>query len=253
MSNKFVKNTDTINFSTALVIWRKGDGSEAPRPALVRGGTQSRTGLTRTPTWKEEGAFPILREREYLSAIMEGKKVGFWYFTGHGARDYEIRCATPELLRPALLAWQEFRQTGCTLPQQATEESKKARNFTLNFKSYTHLTPYEAEEMLPRFSEWASMEVEEEEDGTTYIHTSMGTARRNNDWECYIFTPQGHVCEWEGEDGWHYKNTYRCTDSTTQRWYLERCKVENGQYFHEWEITEDERNWTTIQSHVDLF
>lgn len=239
--SKFVKNADTINFCTALVTHSEVEG--VLLPAATKGGSSSRTGLTRTPTWKEENSFPILRKREFLFAVEERREVQPYYFIGHGARKFEIHKADTLAISAAISAWNQFRKTGLNQPNTDTEESRLARSHTLRgFREGLVLTFYEAEEMLPRVSEWASMEVDDE--GYVHIASSKGTAYREAAWGYYMWIPQGTTHQWVSEfDGWAYRNRYHCTEKD-QRWFLERWRDENGTHLHEWEVTEDQRNWT---------
>lgn len=225
MSANFVKNETIIDATQTIAVF---DGREY-RPAAIRGGYFSRTGLTLLPTWVEESAVKLLRKREFLLALLAGKEVEVeGYFTGHGAGEWEFHPVDLPALRAAVLAWQEFRQHGGTIPPADSEEERLARQATLGgFHEMEHLTAFEATELLPKWSTWASMEEEEPdpEDGnsiTAHVWAERGYAHTPDvTTGVWHFTPEGYSTTWE-YDGWSYRSQYSATD---RRWYRTRTRT----------------------------
>lgn len=232
--SKFIKNSATIDATTTLVVIENNNF----RPAIVRGGYVSRTGLTATPRWVEEGAVIILRKREFLAEVLDGVyQGGPWYFIGHGAKDWG-GCKVDDMdgLKAALAEWDNFRRHGGPVPSATSEEGRLARSYTLHgMMEGCYITGYEATELLPKWSEWASMEEDEEdEDGVA----ARVWASRGHAWTCdakegiWNFVPEGESSTWTDEEGWTYQSTLSVKDKawigqrtrkTEVGWEVQRC------------------------------
>lgn len=232
---KFVKNSAIIDATSTLVVV-EGD---TLRPAAIRGGYSSRTGLTLAPMWVEEGAVPLLRKREFLAEVLAGKYQGIpWYFEGHGAGGWQgHEVADMGALRDALVAWDKFRREGGMIPSSASDEARLARSYTLHgLQDGCYLTAHEATELLPKWSTWAELEEDpEDEDGIA----ARVWAERGHAWTCdtkegiWNFVPEGEASTWVDEEGWTYRSTLVCaekawigdrTRSYAGKWQVQRCK-----------------------------
>lgn len=231
----FVKNSATIDATSTIVVVEDGN----IRPATVRGGYSSRTGLTTIPMWVEEGGVTLLRKREFLAEILSKNYQGIpWYFTGHGAEGWQaVRVEDLDGLKAALAEWDAFRRQGGPVPSATSEEARMARAYTLHgLREGCYITGYEATELLPKWSEWASMEEDpEDEDGiAARVWASRGHAwtadTREGTWN---FVPEGESSTWTDEEGWNYRSTLSVQDRTwvgersrqkEGRWEVQRCK-----------------------------
>lgn len=253
---KLVKNSFQINATQTLItLDQYGD----PRPAVTYGGRWSRTGLTGDPTFVEEGSFPILRKREFIQELLypmhnpgaERQDPAPFFFEGHGAENYTIYPADIGRYKTALAAWLAFRRSGELEPFVFDDPvGRDARHFTLDrFRTSGHLTAYEAEELLPRLSTWAVLEMETDqpdwEERTVWIHSAMGSASRTGTTGAYVFTREGETCVWES-GGYTYRNVYSAKE---QRWYKTRW-IEGVSGSLEYEIEEDSGEWTSEPTEV---
>lgn len=230
----FVKNSATIDATSTIVMVEDGN----IRPATVRGGYSSRTGLTAIPMWVEEGAVTILRKREFLAEVMSGEYQGIpWYFNGHGAMDWQaVKVEYMEGLKTALRDWDNFRRNGGDIPSTSNEEARMARAYTLHgLREGCYITGYEAVELLPKWSEWASMEEDpEDEDGiAARVWASRGHAWTADTKEgVWNFVPEGETSTWTDAEGWNYRSTLSVKDKawigqrtrkTEVGWEVQRC------------------------------
>jgi hypothetical protein len=233
--SKFLKNATVISATTTLAMV---EGNNL-RPAIVRGGYISRTGLTAIPMWVEEGAVTLLRKREFLAEILSKNYQGIpWYFTGHGAEGWQaVRVEDLDGLKAALAEWDAFRRHGGPVPSATSEEARMARAYTLHgMMEGCYLTDHEATELLPRWSTWAEMEEDEEdEDGVAArVWASRGHAWTADTKEgVWNFSPEGETSTWTDAEGWAYRSTLSVqarawvgerTRQKEGRWEVQRCK-----------------------------
>jgi hypothetical protein len=249
--SKFVKTASTVNFGQTLVVL--DEGAYMPRPAALRGGTWSRSGLTGECPFAEEGSFLILRRLEFLQAVGRGESPAPYYFVGHGAQGgYDIFQSPPVAeIQTALAAWKEFRTKGGVEPQADEEAGIMARAWTLHrFQEAMFLTQKEATEILPQRAEWAVWEEEETEEGKepwVQIRTNLGYVTHSpseEGWEGWFFTPQNHTCRFV-MDEWDYRTWAETTpDEVVVR--RERRKMDESQqhWVYQWEAEEDSCEWT---------
>jgi hypothetical protein len=232
--SRFVKNSATVDATQTLVVVE----NDTIRPAAFRGGYSSRTGLTMVPMWVEEGAQTLLRKREFLSAVLAGEYQGIpWYFEGHGAEGWQaVKVAYLDGLKAALAEWDAFRRQGGPVPSATSEEGRLARSYTLHgMMEGCYLTDHEATELLPRWSTWAEMEEDEEdEDGiAARVWASRGHAWTADTKEgVWNFVPEGETSTWTDAEGWTYRSTLSVQDKawigqrtrkTEVGWEVQRC------------------------------
>ena len=241
MSKKFVKNSHEINAFQGLAIMQDG----RPVPAKIVGGRCSRSGKTSSPTWVEENSFVLFRKDAFLLKI-----AGFlreriphnieypYFFEGHGTNWETIREVDIQGLEIALASWMRFRKEGLQLPPSSTFEEKMAREYSLaSFRTEGFITQFEALELIPRWSTWAELEQDEEdEDGVA----ARVWAERGHAWtadvasEVWHFVPEGCVYTWRDEEGWEYTSQLSCVE---RRWYRQRRGM------GEVEVEKEEDSW----------
>ena len=247
MSKKFVKNEHEINAFQGLAIMQDG----RLVPAKIVGGRCSRSGKTSSPTWAEEGAFIIFRKDEFISKIARSLREDTphniecpYFFTGHGTAWETVSEVNIQGLEIALTSWMKFRKEGINLPSSSSVEEKLAREYSLaSFRISGSITEFEAMELLPRWSTWAEMEWDEEdEDGMA----ARIWSERGHAWTADLsrgiwhFVPEGCLSTWtDEEEGWEYISRLSCSD---RRWYRHRQKTGTIEV----EKTEDSYIWEKI-------
>ena len=238
--SKFVKNSSEINAFQGLAVMEDG----RHRPAKTRGGRSSRSGKTATPTWVEEGAFVLLRKDVFLAKIWMSLKDSViydlqpYFFEGHGTDWREVKEVNIQGLEMALSAWMKFRKEGANIPPSSTFEEKLAREYSLvSFRTEGFITQFEALELLPRWSTWAELEQDEEdEDGVA----ARIWAERGHAWtadiasEVWHFVPEGCIYTWKDKEGWEYTSQLSCVE---RRWHRQRRRI------GEMEIEKVEDSW----------
>ena len=226
MSKKFVKNSHEINAFQGLAIMQDG----RPVPAKIVGGRCSRSGKTSSPTWVEENSFVLFRKDAFLLKI-----AGFlreriphnieypYFFEGHGTNWETIREVDIQGLEIALTSWMKFRKEGLHLPPSSTFEERLAREYTLSsFRMEGFITQFEAMELLPKWSWWAEMEEEVEDNESHFtIWSERGHAWTSSE-GVFKFVPEGNIYTWTDEEGWEYISRLSCS---ARRWYKHRQKT----------------------------
>ena len=242
---KFVKNTQEINALQTLAIMEDG----RPVPAKVIGGQSSRTGETSTPTWAEEGAFVLFRRDAFITKIWMSLKDSViydlqpYFFEGHGTAWEQVVEVDIQGLGIALSAWMKFRKEGANIPPSSTFEEKLAREYSLvSFRTEGFITQFEALELLPRWSTWAELEQDkEDEDGVA----ARIWSERGHAWTAdmargiWHFVPEGCLYTWKDEEGWEYSSRLSCSDRRRYRLRQKKGTIEV-------EKTEDSWIWEEI-------
>ena len=243
--SKFVKNTSELNAFQGLAVMEDG----RPVPAKITGGRAPRSGKTFLPTWVEEGAFVLLRKDVFLATTWMSLKDSVihdlqpYFFEGHGTSWREATKVDIPALESALSKWMAFRKEGESLPPSSSLEEKMAREYSLaSLKVENFITQFEALELLPRWSTWAELEQDEEdEDGVA----ARIWSERGHAWTTdmargiWHFVPELCLYTWKDEKGWEYSSCLSCTD---RRWYRQRRKGEEI----EAEKVEDSWIWEKI-------
>ena len=222
--SKFIKNTYEINAFQGLAVLQDG----RPVPAKIVGGRCSRSGKTAFPTWVEENSFVIFRKDAFISKIVESLREDAppniecpYFFTGHGTNWETVSQVDIQGLETALDEWLRFRKEGVNLPPSFSKEEKLAREYSLvSFRTEGYITSFEAMELLPRWSSWAEMEEEVEDNESHFtIWAERGHAWTSSS-EVFRFVPEGHLYTWKDEE-WEYYSHLSCKD---KRWYKNRRK-----------------------------
>ena len=239
--SKFIKNTYEINAFQGLAVLQDG----RPVPAKIVGGRCSRSGKTAFPTWVEENSFVIFRKDAFISKIVESLREDAppniecpYFFTGHGTNWETVSQVDIQGLETALDEWLRFRKEGVNLPPSSSLEEKLAREYSLvSFRTEGYITGFEALELLPRWSTWAELEQDEEdEDGVA----ARVWAERGHAWtadiasEVWHFVPEGCIYTWKDKEGWEYTSQLSCVE---RRWHRQRRREK------EMEIEKVEDSW----------